>query len=197
MSFFRRALDLTPAILLLVNLVLTITIVYNQKNKILTSILRLVALSITIISANLSLILKAPSLTGQKKLDRYIDYGIAFCQVAIATFRQSSCAAPTSHTVQRRSNPKLKPIIGDISELKWTYGRLRTSRHVYLVKVRFSDGKWACGIGYMVALNLMGMFDNFIFAARNFNVPSTTFQCARKFLNGKQIAYLGTFNVDD
>ena len=86
MSFFRRALDLTPAILLLVNLVLTITIVYNQKNKILTSILRLVALSITIISANLSLILKAPSLTGQKKLDRYIDYGIAFCQVAIATF---------------------------------------------------------------------------------------------------------------
>ena len=86
MSFFRKALDLTPAILLLVNLALTIAIVYNQKNKILTAILRLVVLSITIISANLSLILKAPSLTGQKNIDRYIDYGIAFCQVAIATF---------------------------------------------------------------------------------------------------------------
>lgn len=86
MTFFRKALDLTPAILLVVNLALTIAVVYNQKNKILAAILRLVALSITIISANLSLILKAPTLTGRKKLDRYIDYGIAFCQVAIATF---------------------------------------------------------------------------------------------------------------
>lgn len=86
MSFFRKALDLTPAILLFANLAITIAIVYIQKNKVLTSILRLVVLSITIISTNLSLILKAPSLTGQQTVDRYIDYGIAFCQVAIATF---------------------------------------------------------------------------------------------------------------
>jgi hypothetical protein len=86
MSFLRKAVDLTPAVLLVFNLAMTIAIVYIQKNKFLASILRLVVLSITIISSNLSLILKAPSLTGRKQVDRYIDYGIAFCQVAIATF---------------------------------------------------------------------------------------------------------------
>lgn len=86
MSFFRKALDLTPAVLLFVNLAITVATVYIQKNKFLASVLRLVALSITIISTNLSLILKSPSLAGETQMSRYIDYGIVFCQVAIATF---------------------------------------------------------------------------------------------------------------
>jgi hypothetical protein len=86
MTLLRKILDLTPAVLLFVNLGLTIAIVYNQKNKYLTSVLRLVVLSITIISANFSLVLKESRSTERKHVERYIDYGIAWCQVAIATF---------------------------------------------------------------------------------------------------------------
>jgi hypothetical protein len=86
MSFFRKVLKLTPAMLLFVNLALTIAIVYNQKHKYLTSVLHLVVLSITIAAANLSLVLKETHSTEWKHVDRYIEYGIAWCQVAIATF---------------------------------------------------------------------------------------------------------------
>jgi len=111
MAFLRKSLDLIPAILLFVNLALTIGIVYNQKHKFLTSVLRLVVLSITITAANLSLVLKESGSTDRDHVDRYIDYGIAWCQVAMATFSIVTISIEMLNTQPPNASPDLDACI--------------------------------------------------------------------------------------